>query len=408
MSRPPASVVVTGIGVVAAGTRGISEFSDVLRRGELRSSEVDRSAGYHLPGSSKTALLSSGLDLSRWLTDADSRRMSMPSRLAVAASRMAVNDAGIGSGIAGPRTAIFMSSAFGAVSVTEQILRTLHAEGPEMVSPFSFTESVANVAAAQMAISHQIQGTNVTLSQREAGTLTVVGRAAAEIASGRADRALVGAVEEIPPVLHAFLGRLDVLAAPDADGREIGRPFDRRRNGFVAAEGAVVLVLESAALARERGASVRAELIGFGTAFDSTASRLSWGRNHAALAGALRKTVEKAADITGIGRIVSGASGAVDGDRLEARTLREAWGNTRLPAILAPKSVIGEYGGAFLAAAVLAVAMTEAPAVAGFEMPDSALGIVPHAGGPLDASALTLVTSLASGGAASWLLLGAG
>lgn len=406
MSGQAARVVVTGVGVVAAGVCGISEFAETLRRGVMPLSDVDREAGYHVPGSPKKAVLSAGLDLSRWLTGADSRRMSTPSRLAVAAARMAVEDAGIGSEIAGDRTAIFMSGVFGAVSVTEHILRTLHTEAPEMVSPFSFAESVANVAAAQIAISHQIQGTNVTFSQRESGTLTAVGRAVAEITSGRADRALVGAVEEIPPVLHALLGRLDALAAPDAAGGEVARPFDKRRNGFIAAEGAVVLVLESAEAARERKADVRAEIVGFGTAFDPTASRVSWGQGHAALAAALRRTVEKAgAQIRDVGRIVSGASGSIAGDRLEARTLRDAWAGNPLPSILAPKGVVGEYGGAFLAAAVLGATMSEGPATAGFEEPDPTLDIVPHLGGPLPSSALTLVSSLSSGGAASWLLL---
>lgn len=407
MSRWTMDVVVTGIGVVAAGARGISEFSEALNGDVAPCSDIDRSAGYHLPGSSKGAVLSSGLDLSPWLTAADARRMSVPSRLAVAAARMAVEDAGLGPEIAGPRTAVFMSGAFGSVSVTEQILRALHAEGPDMVSPFSFTESVANVAAAQIAIALKLQGTNATLSQREAGALTVVGRAATEIMSGRADRALVGAVEEIPPVLHALLGRLDALATAGADGKEVARPFDRHRNGFIAAEGAVVLVLERAAAARARAVPMHAGLVAFGTAFDPTASRLNWGTGHAALGASLRMTVENAgANIADVGRIVSGASGSIAGDRLEAHTLREAWSEMRLPPILTPKALVGEYGGAFLAAAILAGSMTHAPATAGFTEPDPRLGIVPHQGGPLGSRDLTLVTSLASGGAASWLLLG--
>lgn len=408
MNRRTMGVVVTGVGVVAAGARGVAEFAEALERGVMPSSDVDRSAGYHLPGSSRSAVLSAGLDLSPWLPGAAARRMSVPSRLAVAAARMAVDDAGIGAAIAGARAAVFMSGAFGAVSITEQILRALHTDGPEAISPFSFTESVANVAAAQIAIAHQIHGTNATLSQREAGTLTVVGRAAAEIASGRADCALVGAVEEIPPVLHALLGRLDVLATAGADGQEVARPFDRHRNGFIAGEGAVVLVLESTAVARQRNASVRASLLGFGTAFDPTASRLSWGRGHVALGASLRKTMERAGLEAGeVGRIVSGASGSIAGDRLEAHTLREAWSNESLPPILAPKAIVGEYGGAFLAAAILAASMTHAPAIAGFIEPDPALDIVPHGGGALESTDVTLVSSVASGGAASWLLLGA-
>jgi 3-oxoacyl-(acyl-carrier-protein) synthase len=106
-----------------------------------------------------------------------------------------------------------------------------------------------------------------------------------------------------------------------------------------------------------------------------------------------------------IGRIVSGASGSIAGDRLEADTLRGVWEGNPLPPILAPKGATGQYGGGFLASAVRAVSDQECDATAGFEEPDPRLGVVPHRGGPLPPAAITLVTSLGSGGAASWLLL---
>jgi len=106
-----------------------------------------------------------------------------------------------------------------------------------------------------------------------------------------------------------------------------------------------------------------------------------------------------------VGRIVSGASGSVAGDRLEARTLQETWQGIPLPPILAPKGVTGQYGGGFLASAVLAMSDQEFGATGGFCEPDPELGVIPHAGGPLPPAGITLVTSLASGGAASWLVL---
>lgn len=407
----PASgdVVVTGLGVVAGRACGIGSFTEALKSAVMPRSVMNRTDGYHLPDSAQTAVLASRADLGGWLAAADSRRMSLPSQLAVVAARMAVEDARATELIAGARTAIFVSSAFGAVSVTENILRTLMHEGPEMVSPTAFTESVANVAAAQIAISNQILGSTFTISQREAGPLTAVGRAAREIAAGRLDRALVGAVEEMPPILHALLDRLGSLARPTGCGGEVARPFDRHRHGFVAAEGATVLVLEAASLARARGATVRARVRGFGGAFDLTAPRLGWGRGHVPLAAALhRLSARSGVQLSDVGRIVSGASGSIAGDRLEAHTLREAWAGHRLPPILVPKSVIGEYGGGFLAAAILSVSAEEAAPTQGFVEPDADLCIRPHEGGKLGSNCLTLVTGLASGGPAAWLLLDAG
>lgn len=369
--------------------------------------EVDRSAGYHLPESARLAVLSDGVDLKGWLSPGEGRRMSLPSKLAVAAARMAVKDAGLGSEIAGPKTTVVISSGFSAVEVTENLLRAVFLDGPDTVSPFMFTESVANAAAAQIAIATAAQGPNLTVSQREAGILTAVGRGAAEVAAGRADYALVGGVEEVAPILHALLDRFESLARPGSAGGEVARPFDRQRKGFIAAEGAVVLVLESEERARARGAEIRGAIRGFGSAFDATAPRVGWGRGHESLAKSLRGLLSRIGLAPrDIGRIVSGASGSVAGDRLEAHTLRAAWEGDPLPPILAPKGITGQYGGGFLAAAVLSAAADQPfGATAGFSEADPELEVTPYQGGPLPSAELTLVTSLASGGSASWLVL---
>jgi 3-oxoacyl-[acyl-carrier-protein] synthase II len=372
----------------------------------MDSSEVDRVAGYHLPESARLGVLTTGLDLSSWIPPAMGRRMSAPSKLAVAAARMAVDDAGIPGTAGGPRTTVVMSSAFGAVQFTERLLRTVLLEGPEAASPFIFTESVANAAGAQIAIVHQAQGSNLTVTQREAGILTAVGRGAAEIRSGRADRALVGGVDEMPPLLHAVLDRFEALARPGTPAGEVARPFDRRRNGFVAAEGAVVLVLEEQESAEARGTRIRARVRAFGSGFDPTSPRVGWGRGYIALAGSLQRVLRRAGLVPrDLGRIVSGASGAVAGDRLEALTLRAAWGGDPLPPILAPKGVTGQYGGGFLGAAVLAAGEAEFGPTPGFLEPDPELGVIPHGDQPLSPAHRILVTSVAAGGAASWLVL---
>ena len=397
-------VVITGLGLIAGTLCGVEPLRQSLLTGKMPLTAINRDAGYHFPESSRFAVLTSGVDFSQWIAPIAGRRMSAPSKYAVAAAKMALADASLTDG-AGPGTAIVVSNALGAVDHTEKLLRTAMIEGPEAVSPFSFAESVSNAPAAQVAIACQARGPNITVVQREAGILTAVGRGAAEIAAGRAETALVGGVEEMPPVMHALFDRLDALARPGHHGGEVARPFDRRRSGFVAAEGAVILVLESEERARSRNAPLRARVRGFGSAFDPSAPRIGWGTGHASLARALRRTIERArlrpADI---GRIVSGASGSIAGDRLEARTLSTAWQDAALPPVMAPKGVTGQYGGGFLAAAVLAVGDTNFGPTAGFAQPDPDLGVTPHGGGPLPDAEYTLVTSLASGGSASWLI----
>ena len=123
MSRPsPISpVVVTGLGAVAGMPLGIDRLAETLRLATVPTSEVDQGAGYHLQGSARLAVLSGGVNLSEWVSPAMGRRMSMPSKFAVAAARMALADAGLFDAEEGT-TSVVMSSALGATDFTERLL----------------------------------------------------------------------------------------------------------------------------------------------------------------------------------------------------------------------------------------------------------------------------------------------
>ena len=103
--------------------------------------------------------------------------------------------------------------------------------------------------------------------------------------------------------------------------------------------------------------------------------------------------------------VVSGASGSVAGDRLDAEVLRSAFSGVSLPPVLAPKGVTGEYGGGFLASVVLATAPRAFGPTAGFREIDPEVGLTPWAGGTLPAPRAVLASSLGAGGAAAWAIL---
>lgn len=411
MSR---SILLTGLGTVGAQGCGAESLREALVSPDpLRHlSAVDRSAGYHRERGSRRAFLAGGTKLAEWLAPGEARRMSPPSKLAVAAARMALRSAGFADARCGrEETSVTVATAFGPSSYSEALLKQILFEGPDATSPFYFTESVANAPAAQIAILCRARGPSVTVCQREAGPLLAVGQAADDLAAGRAPSALAGSVEEMTPLLHALLDRFGALARPGPDGTEVARPFDRRRDGFLAAEGATMVFLETEESAAARGARPLARVLAWGSAFDPTAPRTGWGTGAERLARSLVRGLERAGVGTAdIGRIVSGASGARHGDRLEAAMLRAAWGDRPLPPVLAPKATLGEYGGGFLGAAVLAAGGAPFGPTPGFAEPDPELGVVPFAGEPSPAApapSVHLVTSLAAGGAAAWLVLGA-
>jgi 3-oxoacyl-[acyl-carrier-protein] synthase II len=402
-------ILVTGLGTVGPYGSGDESLRRVLASGEPPiPAELDGSAGYHVSRAVRQALLVDPALLREWLSPGEARRMSPPSKLAVSASRMALRNAGL-EGSADEGMGVTLATAFGPTSYSEGLLRQILLEGPEAASPLLFTESVANAPAAQIAILAKARGPSVTICQREAGALMAVGQAASDVASGRASRALAGMVDEMTPLLHSLLDRFGAVTRNGGpSGQVLARPFDRRRNGYVASEGATMLVLESeAGFLKRGGKGALARVLAWGSAFDPTAAPVGWGTGHASLARVLRRSLERAEiRIEDVDRIVAGASGSPGGDRVEALMLREAWGTLPLPPVLAPKGVTGEYGGGFLAAAVLSMDGVYGPA-AGFQEPDPRLGLVPHDGSPLPASSRILVTSVAAGGAASWLVLGA-
>ncbi len=398
------AAVITGLGVVGPHGIGRAGLSEALVAGRPLASEIDRSSGYHAADSSRLAALVPKLDLGRWLPPAEARRLSVPSRFAVAASRMACEDAGLGS-LEGRRVAVVLATVFGALLFTEKLVRQILEEGPESAQPFYFSECVANAAAARVAIALGALGANVTITEREAGPLLALARGAQEVAEGRADLAIAGTADEMTALLHALLDRFRATARAREGRDEAARPFDATRDGVLAGEGAAALVIEREDVAAARGATVLARVAVTGAAFDPTATVSDWGSGHDALARALRRSLERAKRSLGsIDRIVSGASGARRGDRLEAAVLSKAWG-APLPPVVAPKAVVGEYGGGQLASAVLAAGGAAFGRPACLVRRDSELAVTLHDGSPLPPPRATLVIALAAGGAAAWTLL---
>lgn len=398
--------VISGLGVVAASGAGWPALAHALAAGLPLGREIGRAPGYHRGRGARLAALVGDLDSSQWVPPAAARRMSPPSRMAVSAARLALADAGLEPSPSFDDTGLVVATSFGPAFFTEKLLATIFDEGPESASPALFTESVASAAASQVAINLRARGPSLTVTQREAGPLVALHEGLRMLRRGRARRVLVGAVEEMTPLLHALLDRFRALARPDARGEEMARPFDRDRNGFLAGEGATFVLLERHDDAAARGARGHCRVTACVSAFDPSAPPHDWGGDAEGLAGSLLRGLERAAvPLATVDSVVSGASGSVRGDALEARTLRAAWAGGALPPVHAPKAVAGEYGGAALAAAVLVAGGAAPGPTPGFRAADPGLGIVPHDGRPLPPPRRVLTSALAAGGTAAWAVL---
>ena len=389
-------VVVTGIGCIGPWGIGMQELAKAMQRAEPITAPVDRRSEYHRKGAATLVAACGPLDLSPWLDPQQARRMSPLSQFAVATARMALQDAGLRE-VRSDRTAIALATAFGPGTFTEQLARQVLEKGGKAASPFLFTDCVANAPAGQVAIDLGARGANVTICQREAGPLLALAHGANEVAAGRADVCLAGAVDEMSELSHAILDRFRALARPGGSG-EVPRPFDRRRRGYLAGEGATILVLEAEAAARARGVRMLCRVGPTVRAFDPSAGRASFGTGHEALARALGRL---AGTLCEVDTVVSSASGAIRGDALEAAVLRAACAQST--NVLVPKAVHGEYGGGTLASALLALRGAEFGYLSACREPDRALGIAPTSG--FVHARRVLCSALAAGGAAAWSIL---
>lgn len=396
------TVAVTGVGVIGSHGAGLEGVAAALAAGAPPTAPVDRSGGYHRETDPALAALVPDAATRPWIPPLAARRMCRPSRFAVAAARAALKDAAVAEAGGGrlldaERTSVCLGTAWGSTAYTLRLLQQLRDEGPLAVSPFLFTETVANAPAGQVAIAVGARGSNLTLCQREASAVAAICRGAAQLESGRATRVLAGAADECSPILHGVLGQYGAITAGDR-----GRPLAASRDGVLLGEGANVLVLESAAAAHARGVPVRAHVVAHGRANDPTATATDWGTGGTDLAAEVRDLLtRRGIGLETLDLVVAGCAGSRRGDAAEAGFLHALFrGET--PPVVAPKGAVGEYGGAFLAAALIALEGGETPACPGDADPRLPLAL---ASGTMPAPRRVLVTSLASGGPAAWMVL---
>ena len=210
-------------------------------------------------------------DPGQYINPKEARRMARFSQLAVAAAGLAIEDAGLSlNGADGERSGVVMGTGIGGLPTTELNARILVEKGGMRVSPFFIPMVLPNMAAANISRVYGIRGyTSTTITACAAGN-QAIGEGAEAIRRGAADVVLGGGCEA--GISQLGLGGFNVIRAltrQNDEPKKASRPFDARRDGFVPAEGAGVLVMESLEHATDRGANVLAEVAGYGVSSDA-------------------------------------------------------------------------------------------------------------------------------------------
>src|SRR3972149_2492551 len=212
-----------------------------------------------------------GFDPQDYMDRKDARRMARFSQLSVAAARMAIEDAGLKlEGEDRARIGVFLGNGNGGFPEDDQAMRTIIEKGGNRLDPFFMSKTLPNIAAAQVAMQFGLKGYNNTVTTACAASTQAIGDALDVIRLGRADVMVAGGGEAgICELGLAGFHIMKALSTRADDPKKASRPFDAGRDGFVCAEGAGILILETLAHARRRGARVLAELAGNGASSDA-------------------------------------------------------------------------------------------------------------------------------------------
>ena len=369
---PERKVVVTGIGPVTPVGVGREAFWEALVAGRSGIGEVTLFDASEHPV--RIAGEVDGFEPGDWMDRKAAKRTDRAVHLAVAAAKLAWEDAGSPQ-IDPERAAVVVSTGVGGLRSMEEQIKILNERGPGRVSAFTVPAMMANAATGTVAMEFGFTGPNACITTACAAGAHGVGEGYRYIKHGMADLALAGGTEAgITPLSLAAFAQMQALSR-NPDPERASRPFDAERDGFVISEAACILVLEDEERARGRGATIYAEVAGYGTsadAFHITQPEPQGAGAVLAMQMALTDAEEPAEAVDYIN--AHGTSTQLN-DAAETRAIKKTFGDHAYEVpVSSTKSMtghmVGAAGAAEAAAAALAVRDGVIPPTINHESPD--------------------------------------
>jgi 3-oxoacyl-[acyl-carrier-protein] synthase II len=338
-------VAVTGIGAVTPLGLDVPATWAAAKAGE---SGIDWISAFDTDGLPvRVAAEVKGFDPTQVVSAKEARKLERNVLLGVAAGREALDDANL-NGFDPTRVGVIFGSAIGGVPGILEQADTLRERGPDRVSPNFLPNVLVDSVSGQLAISLGIKGPNYAVVSACATGSHAVGEAAEMIRRGAADAVLAGGTEAcIVPLILAGFTAMRGLAAEDDDPKRASRPFDATRSGFVMAEGAGALLLEDWESAERRGASIHAEVLGYGASND--AHHMAQPEPEATgVAAMMRGALERAGvDPARVGYLNAHGTSTPLGDAAETRAIKDVFGDHAYDlAVSSTKSMMGHTFGA--------------------------------------------------------------
>ena len=262
-------VVITGMGAITPIGNSVPEFWKSALAGKSGIdvlTQFDHSQyPVHLAGEVK------GFDPQDYMEKRDARRMGRFSQFAVAGTREALQHAELDlDKVDRTRVGVHLGNGIGGLVDTQVAVRTIDSRGGMRIDPFFFPKTLPNMAAAHVSLIFGAKGySNTVITACAAGT-QAIGDAMDLVRAGRVDVVITGGTEaSLGEVGLCGFAVIRALSRENGEALKSSRPFDKERDGFIAAEGAGILILENLEHAQRRGAPILAEVAGFGATNDA-------------------------------------------------------------------------------------------------------------------------------------------
>ncbi|HLG30126.1 MAG TPA: beta-ketoacyl-ACP synthase II [Candidatus Brocadiales bacterium] len=379
-------VVITGLGAITPLGQDKNQLWSALIEGKSGIKKITlfdaSSCEVHIAGEVQD------FDPTRWFDQKQARRLDRFVQFAVAASTVAVEDAGLDFNKTDrDKVGVIIGSGIGGIHEIEEQHSILLQKGPSRVSPFMIPRLMVNAAPGQVAIKYQIYGPNFSIVSACASGAHAIGEAFRIVQMGEADVMITGGSEAtITPLCVGGFSSMKALSTRNNDPERASRPFDKERDGFVISEGAGIVVLEELNHAKQRNAKIYAELIGYGKSADAShiAAPDPEGRGACvSMRNALNDAQRSPEDISYIN---AHATSTPLGDEVEIKAIKTVFNqHANKLVISSTKSMLGHQLGAAgsveLLICALALQHNVVPPTINYETPDpkcNGLDFVPN------------------------------
>lgn len=378
-------VVITGLGPIAPNGTGKEEFWANLVAGK---SGIKTISGFSADGYPTTiAGEVANFNAADYLEPKEARRMDRFQHFAVAAASIAIKDSSLEiSDDNAERVGVIVASGIGGIGSMEEAQKVLLEKGPRKISPFIVPMMITDLGAGHISLLHGARGINYCTTSACASSNHAVGEAFAAIKRGVADAIITGGAEApVTPLGVASFCAARALSTRNDEPERASRPFDVDRDGFVMGEGAGIVILEELEYARSRGATIYAEIIGYGATADAYHVTQPDPTGQGAVRAMKMAIDEARISPTEIDYINAHGTSTEVGDVAETKAIKSLFGDHAYELLVSStKSMTGHLLGAAgaieLIACAMAIKTSTVPPTINLDSPDPEcdLNYVPH------------------------------